>query len=130
MKKTVLYSILIISNLCYAYIDCENTTTNDDLIMCSKQNLEQSIVAFSRISKQLVSSEMINLKQKKKLKEHYAKSKDILSETCKSMFEGSRLRSMYVNDCISEQLDILSESQKRFICTQQDADACTENDAK
>lgn len=130
MIKTILFSILIMNNLCYANIDCENATTNNELILCSKQSLEQSSVAFSRTSKQLSSSEMINLKQKKRLQEHYAKSKAILYETCKSMFEGSRLQSMYINYCIAEQLDVLSKSQKIFICTQQDADDCVENDAK
>jgi hypothetical protein len=31
---------------------------------------------------------------------------------------------MYINDCVSTQLDKMAESMKSYICTQQDADGC------
>lgn len=114
----------VISSACIAEIDCANATASDAMIYCSKKSLQDAETAFKTALDRLSSATWIPKKSTSELVALYKRSSSLSKTVCSSIFTSGRLRDLYINDCISMQLDKLTESMNYYVCTQQDADGC------
>ena len=105
--------------------NCEDATQSDDLIRCARLDLNAAQAKFTAEARLLSSADGIDLKTRKSLAQYYKNAKQQLSLSCQSTYTDSRLRSMYVDSCTTEQIELLTRSQHRFRCSvQQDAQDC------
>jgi len=116
--------VALFSNACFAGIDCTNAVESDALIYCSQKGLQDSESNFQTMLNRLSASTWIPKKSVVALVANYKRSSIISKTVCTSIFPNGRLRDMYINDCVSTQLDKLTDGIKSFLCTQQDADGC------
>lgn len=115
---------LAFCNACFADIDCANASANNALIYCSKKGLQESESKFKSSLERLSASTWVPKKSGADLIILYKRSSSLSKTVCASIFPSGRLRKMYINDCVSMQLDKLVDSMNSYICTQQDADGC------
>ena len=125
MKRiSIAIAVFIFSTASFADTDCANALTNDALVVCSKQVLLDSENNYKSSLNKLSKSPWIPKKSISSLLAYYERSSALSKTVCTSVFHNGRLRDMYINDCVSTQLDKLVDSMKSYICTQQDADGC------
>jgi len=106
-------------------LDCANATQSNDLIQCAQQQRQTAQANFTAEAKKLSQTAAIDSKTRATLAKFYSTARKQLSQSCQTTYTGSRLQAMYVNSCIAQQIDLLTQSQHAFICSvQQDAEGC------
>lgn len=125
MKRISLaIAVCIFTTAGFANTDCSNASTNDAMRYCSKVALMVSEGNYKSTLARLANSPWIPKKSVANLLKYYERSTVLSKEVCTSIFLDGRLRDMYINDCVSAQLDKLVDSMESYICTQQDAEGC------
>jgi len=125
MKCLCAAAILLVAAPAFA-TDCDHATQSNDLILCAKQQLKAAQANFAIEAKKLSQTEAIDTKTRQSLAKFYSTARQQLSQSCQTTYHDSRLQAMYVNGCMAQQINLLTDSQHAFIChVQQDAEGCS-----
>lgn len=122
-KFPSLLLLIIFSIDANASIDCDQATSGMELRACSQIVLNEAKNDFNNQLTKLTISNWIPINTKSKILEHYSTSENSIQNTCKALFDSTGSE-MYRNNCTTEQIELLTESIKRLICTQQDSNNC------